>query len=243
MESAKSAMERISLRHDLTTPTPSPANGLLTPTSSPSIFDRILQSVHKFFYTIVSLTGSFILRTLSTLVLLTGILVAVGLQFYAFYYTGVLNLNVVVACILYAPALAAVAVLREETILNGTNQAGLSPVMTTWVTMAYLVISLSIMGSLIQPLVLRMWNIISARDMGVAIGGTICFYYNLLVSEVLFSTALNLKRVITHDEELNRRRREDPPWMTAYESIRASKSTQEGLGNNEDEGNDITTRV
>ena len=241
MDSAKSAMERISLRHEPATPTPSPANGLITPISSPGFMDRVLQGVHKFFYSLVSLTGSFILRFLSTFVLLTGILGAVGLQFYAYYFTGVLNGNVVIACILYAPALAAVGVLREETILNGTDQAGLSPVMTTWVTMAYLIISLTMMGNLIQPLVLRMWNVISARDMGIAIGATVSFYYNLLVSEVLFSTALNLKRVITHDEELGRRRREDPPWMTAYEAIRASKSVQEGLGG--DEGDDRRTGV
>lgn len=193
--------------------------GALPTHGPPNMFDRFLFHVHKFFSRFCHMLGSIFLRILSILMLLVGIIGGVIVQVLAYYYTGVLNLWVLAACVLYAPTLGSVAMIREEMLLHGTGGSGTGPRMSQFVTFAYLVMTLSAGASLFQPLMLHGENRISVKSFWTAIGGTLLFYYCMLISEVLFAASLNLRRAKMEDEEQRRRDREDPRWMTNYNSI------------------------
>lgn len=190
----------------------------------PNLFDRFLLRVHAFFNRFCHALGAFFLRSLSTLMLLAGVVASVILQMLAYYYTGVLNPWVLVACLLYTPTLASVAVIREEMLLNGTRRTGAGPRMSQFVTFAYLIITVAGVASLFQPVLLHGENQISVKSMWTAIGGTAFFYYCMLISEVLFATALNVRRAKEADEEERRRDREDPFWLASYNANRADTS-------------------
>lgn len=193
--------------------------GAMPTEGSPNLFDRFLFQVHKFFYRVCHMLGAFFLHVLSVAMLLAGIIAAVIVQVLAYYYTGVLNLWVLVACLLYAPTLGSVALIREEMLLHGTSRSGTGPRMSQFVTFAYLVMTVSALASVFQPLVLHGENRISVKSFWTAIGGTALFYYCMLISEVLFAASLNLKKAKMEDEEQRRREREDPRWMTNYNSF------------------------
>lgn len=190
----------------------------------PSIFDRFLIRVHTFFNKFCHALGAFFLRGLSTLMLLTGIIASVILQMLAYYYTGVLNGWVFLACLLYAPTLGAVAVIREEMLLNGTSRTGAGPRMSQFVTFAYLIITVAGIASLFQPVLLHGENQISVKSMWTAIGGTAFFYYCMLISEVLFATALNVRRAKEEDEEQRRRDQQEPFWLASYNAAQGGRS-------------------
>lgn len=190
----------------------------------PNIFDRFLLRVHGFFYRFCHALGAFFLRALSTLMLLAGVIVSVVLQMLAYYYTGVLNGWVLLACLLYTPTLASVAVIREEMLLGGTSRTGTGPKMSQFVTFGYLIITVAGVSSLFQPVLLHGENQISVKSMWTAIGGTAFFYYCMLISEVLFAAALNVRRAKEADEEERRREREDPFWMSTYLANRPNVS-------------------
>eukprot|EP00177_Eucheuma_denticulatum_P004212 GFKZ01007633.1.p1 GENE.GFKZ01007633.1~~GFKZ01007633.1.p1 ORF type:complete len:242 (+),score=28.45 GFKZ01007633.1:427-1152(+) len=241
MEGAAAAMEKVPLTQNSTDeinsnhlpsdPTGSPEMvpppeyaeiGAVPTEGPPSIFDRFLLRVHKFFYRLCHVLGAFFLRALSTCMLFAGIIGAVIVQVLAYYYTGVLNPWVFIACALYAPTLASVAVIREEMLINGTGRSGISPRMSQFVTFAYLVMTVCAGASLFQPLVLHGENQISVKSFWTAIGGTCLFYYCMLMSEVLFGAALSLQKAKLEDEEQRRREQEDPGWMSNYNSINRS---------------------
>lgn len=188
----------------------------------PSIFDRFLLRVHSVFYRFCHSLGAFFLWALAHAMLLAGVVAAVILQLLAYYYTGVLNPWVLLACLFYAPTLGSVAVIREEMRLNGTSRSGVGPRMSQFVTFAYLVLTVAGLASLFQPLALHGDNQISVKSMWTSIGGTALFYYCVLISEVLFAAALNVKRSNEYDEELRRRDEEDPAWMR-YHAIEAGR--------------------
>lgn len=190
----------------------------------PNFFDRFLIRVHTFFYKFCHALGALFLRGLSTLMLLAGIIVSVILQMLAYYYTGVLNGWVLLACLLYAPTLGAVAVIREEMLLNGISRTGAGPRMSQFVTFAYLIITVAVVASLFQPVLLHGENQISVKSMWTAIGGTALFYYCMLISEVLFAAALNVRRAKEEDEEQRRRDQEDPFWLASYNAVQAGNS-------------------
>lgn len=201
-------------------PSPDYAEIGVMPTEGPSnMFERFLFRVHKFFYRFCHVLGAFFLHVLSVAMLLAGIVAAVIVQVLAYYYTGVLNVWVLVACLLYAPTLGCVALIREEMLLHGTSQSGIGPRMSQFVTFAYLIMVISALASVFQPLLLHGENRISVKSFWTAIGGTSLFYYCMLISEVLFAASLNLKKAKIEDEEQRRREREDPRWMTNYNSI------------------------
>lgn len=135
-----------------------------------------------------------------------------------------LNPWVLLACLLYAPTLGAVAVIREEMLLNGLSRSGTGPRMSQFVTFAYLILTVAGCASLFQPLVLHGENQISFKSMWVAIGGTAFFYYCMLISEVLFGASLNIRRSDMLSEEERQRERE-PRWMANYLATQAARES------------------
>ncbi|CDF32601.1 unnamed protein product [Chondrus crispus] len=210
-----------------TTPLISPAPPLAdhpgAPDSAPSdagIFDRFLTRVHAFFSRFCHSLGAFFLRALSTLMLLAGVVASVVVQMLAYYYTGVLNPWVFLACLLFAPTLAAVTVIRAELNFSGPSRSGAGPRMSQYVTLAYLVITVFAVASLMQPVVMHGENKIPGKSMWTALGGVALFYYSMLVSEVLYAVALNIDRAKERDDELLRRDRDDPFWLSSYNATR-----------------------
>jgi hypothetical protein len=62
------------------------------------------------------------------------------------------------------------------------------------VTVAYLVMLVAGFLSLVHPVWMRSFNYISAQSTWIAIAGTGLFYYSILISEVLFASAINLSQ-------------------------------------------------
>lgn len=244
MDEAKSAMERVPLMAD------SSANDAAMPdmpsragddeplsetefssqnerNTNPSLLDRIVDRVHAVFSVFCRALGYLFLRILSIIMLHCGIIGAGILQMLAFYYTGVLNSHVLFACLLYAPALCAISVIREEIVLNGTSRSGAGPRITQEVAVAYLVLSIAGISSVLQPLFLHAENMISYKSMWTSIGATAFCYYCLLISEVLFASASNVQRSRDRDEELERQRANQPYWITRYEAIHSKDNDGE----------------
>lgn len=240
METAEAAMEKVPLlqsedgiEKQTKAPDASAAAKPLAPpeepvpydammTDRPSFFDRFLLKVHSFFSRFCHVLGSLFLRMLSTVMLLTGIICGVILQLVAYYYTGVLNVWVLLACLFYAPTLVALAVIREEMLLHGVSRSGTGPQMSQFVTFAYLILMVSGMASVLEPLVLHGEHEISAKSMWVSIAGTAAFYYCLLVSEVLFGASLNIRSAHLHEEAAARDAAE-PRWMARYLATQAGQ--------------------
>ena len=228
MDKATSAMENVPLTGTPpVTPTPpdiasdTASNiGSVISDETPRALRPFIKRVHGFFNGFCHLLGAFFLRFLSTIMLLTGIVVGVIVQMLAFYYTGVLNYNVIVATAFYAPALVAMALIRAEMLVNGTSRSGAGPRMTPLVSIAYLLITLFSICSLVQPLALRADAVISSRSMWQSIAGTAFFYYCLLISEILFAAAYNVRKAKEADLEAKRREGMDPAWVAQYDAIR-----------------------
>jgi hypothetical protein len=140
--------------------------------------------------------GAVFMRALSTFVLLFGLVGTVVLQMTAFYYLGVLNPHPLISTLLYVPSLAAFAVLRSELQKLGTStMSAIGPPRESHpVTIAYLVMATAGFLSLVHPLWMRTFGYISAQSTWLAISGTALFYYSLLISEVLFASAINLSQ-------------------------------------------------
>ena len=183
-------------------------------------FDRFLARVHGVFSRFCHSLGTFLLRVISTLMVPAGVILSVQAQMLAYYYTGVLNPWVLLACVLFAPTLAAFAFIRAELNFNGPGRAGAGRRMSQYVTLAYLVMTVCGVASLMQPLVLHGENKITGKSMWTALGGVALFYYCMLVSEVLYAAALIYDRAKELDDELRRRDRDDPFWLTSYNATR-----------------------
>jgi hypothetical protein len=140
--------------------------------------------------------GAVFLRALSTFVLVFGLIGTVVLQMTAFYYLGVLNPHPLISTLLYVPSLAAFAVLRSELQKLGTSTVSAigPPRESHPVTIAYLVMATVGCLSVVHPLWMRMFGYISAQSTWLALFGTALFYYSLLISEVLFASAINLSQ-------------------------------------------------
>lgn len=193
--------------------------GALATEGPPNLFDRFLLRVHSLFYRLCHVLGHLCLRMLSTFMLLSGIIGSVVFNLRAYYYTGVLNPWLFLACVFMAPTLASVAVIREEMLLYGTSRTGTGPRMSQFVSFAYLIMMICAFASLLQPLILHGEGEISGQSFWLAWAAVVMFYYSLLVSEVLFASALNLRRAKLEDDETRRREREDPSWMVNYNAI------------------------
>lgn len=148
--------------------------------------------VSRFFHWVCYTVGYYLLRLLSTLNLLGAILAGVSLQIIAYYYRGLINAGPLICAALYAPGLAAMAVVREAMLLYGRSQSGYSPQRNRIVTLAYLAMTVSFVLVFAQPIVMRWTRMISSRSMWISVGGSALFYYSLLISEVLFASALSL---------------------------------------------------
>ncbi|CAN8061861.1 unnamed protein product [Agarophyton chilense] len=186
----------------------------------PTILDRVMGSIHTTFSYFCHKLGAYFLRFLSFAMLHCGIVCAGIFQLLAFYYTGVLNLYVLLACALYAPALIAVSIIREEIVQNGTSRSGAGPRLTHEVAIAYLLLTLFGVSSVLQPLFMHADNVISYKSMWLSLGGTAIFYYCVLISQVLYASASNVHRARLRDEQLERERANQPFWITRYESLR-----------------------
>ncbi|KAI0558206.1 hypothetical protein FGB62_228g07 [Gracilaria domingensis] len=238
MEEAKSAMERVPLLENSsenaqTSPQAQSSRPLeddqisSTELSSqterndpPTFMDRIMDRIHAMFLYFCHKLGYFFLSFLSFVMLHCGIVCAGVFQLLAFYYTGVLNLYVLTACLLYAPALFAISIIREEIVQNGTSRSGAGPRLTHEVAFAYLILTVFGISSVLQPLFMHADNVISYKSMWISLGGTSMFYYCLLISEVLFASASNVHRARRREEELERERANQPFWIARYESLR-----------------------
>jgi len=134
---------------------------------------------------------------LSAANLVCGVLVGVFSQVFAYYYQGALAPQPLLAALFFVPALAAMAVLREN-LVSGTSSAGyigFSPVRSRTVLLAYAAMLVSFILSFVQPALARVTNTLSISSMWLAILGNSLFFYCLLISEVLFAAAVNLKRI------------------------------------------------
>lgn len=171
-----------------------------------SFLNRFLDAAAHFFARICQTTGAFVLRVLSFIVLVAGIIGAVMLQMLGYYYLGVLNVNPLLAVLFYLPTLASLALLREEIRKRGTSLSGLGPERgSRAAALAYMVIIAASAMSILHPIWLRGENVISARSLWTCIGGTAFLYLMLLFSELSFAAAQNLYRAGRHeaDEEAN----------------------------------------
>jgi hypothetical protein len=156
-----------------------------------SLPERVLDAAAGLFARAGRAFGGLFLRVLSTCVLVFGVVGAVLLDMAAFYYRGVLDAGPLVACLLYMPALAALAVIREETLRVGPSRAGVGAARASRpATVAYLALLIAAAASLAHPLWLRGRHSLSVRSLWTAWTATGLFYYSLLVSEVLFAAAL-----------------------------------------------------
>lgn len=135
-------------------------------------------------------------RILSTLNLFLAVFVGIFAQILAYYYNGALNIQPFIATLLYAPALAAMAVLRENAVVSGTSASGVGVARSRATLFSYLALLISAVLSIVQPVTER-WadSGISGTSMWTALGGSFLFFYALLISEVLFAAAINLKNV------------------------------------------------
>lgn len=166
------------------------------------LWDKFLDMAHGFFFSFCHALGAIFLRSLSTFMLVSGIIGGVMIQMLAFYYTGVLNPWVLLSCLFYAPSLCAIAVVREEMLKGGTSRSGIGATRDTkWVTMSYLTLLASASAVLIQPLWMHEENMISVKSTWTSIGGTAYFFYSLLISEVLFGASINVKEARDTDRE------------------------------------------
>lgn len=139
--------------------------------------------------------GYWMFRVLSTLNLVSAVLVGVFSQIFAYYYQGALAVQPLIAALFFVPALGAMAVLRENLGSGGTTDSGISPVRSRTVLLAYGAMLVSIVLSFAQPTLARVTNTLSIPSMWLAILGSALFFYCLLISEVLFAAAVNLKRI------------------------------------------------
>lgn len=157
---------------------------------------RFLDAASRFFARACHSIGFIFLRVLSTFMLVTGLVGTVVLTLWAYYYLGVLNPHPLIATLLYIPSLIALSVLREEMLTFGTNdETGMGPSRESHaVAMSYISIMVASFFSLVHPIWMRSNNYIAARSMWTAIGATALFYYSLLMSEVLYASALNVRR-------------------------------------------------
>jgi hypothetical protein len=189
-----------------------------------TILERMLDVAALFFARTCHVLGAVVLRAMSTVVLVTGILSAVVLQMTAFYYRGVLNPGPLIACLLYLPSLGALGVLREEMLRVGVSRSGLGPARTSHaVALSYIVMIVAAFGSLFHPLWMREENYISLRSLWIAWAGTASFYYGLLVSEVLYAAAM--ANFLSGREDHEARRLEKYGAVPYADSDEASSST------------------
>lgn len=139
--------------------------------------------------------GYWMFRVLSTLNLICGVLLGVFSQIFAYYYQGALAIQPLIAALFFVPALGAMAVLRENSSSMGTTDSVVSPVRSRTVLLAYVSMLVSLILSFAQPTLARVTNTLSVPSMWLAILGSTLFFYCLLISEVLFAAAVNLKRI------------------------------------------------
>lgn len=137
----------------------------------------------------------------------------------AFYDSGVLNGNILLSTILYAPTLASAAVIREQMLVNGTGRSGTGPKMTPIVSLSYLVIALFLLASLAHPLILAASQIITNDSMWQSIAATAFFYYCILMSEILFAAAYNIQRAKQTQLIDQTLENQDPLWLSRYQAI------------------------
>ncbi len=143
-------------------------------------------------------------RMLSTLNLIFAVVVGVASQVLAYYYRGALNVDPAICALFYTPALAGMAVMREALQENGSSDSGIAPSRSRAVLFAYAAMLISAGLAIGQPIAVRWANGISGTSMWISILGTVAFFYALLISEVLFAAAVNIKRSRyggTDDEE------------------------------------------
>lgn len=125
--------------------------------------------------------------------LVGSVLGAVLLHILAFYYMGVLNPHPLIAAIFYLPTFAALSLLREEMLKNGTSRSGMGASQDSHaVAVAYLMMLLSSFCSIVHPVWLRAENYISVRSMWTSIGATAWLYFGLLFSSLAYAAALNI---------------------------------------------------
>lgn len=137
--------------------------------------------------------GYTMFRTLSTLNLIAAVVCGVFSQVFAYYFRGALAIEPLITALIYAPALGSMAVIRETLRSRGTSTSGFSPERSGRVLIAYGLLVGSLFAAVAQPILSRWTNGISEISMWLAIGGTFLFFYCLLISEVLFAAAVNLK--------------------------------------------------
>ncbi len=154
--------------------------------------------------------GYTMFRALSTLNLVAAVVCGVFAQVFAYYYRGALAIEPFIAALIYAPALGSMAVIRETLRSRGTSTSGFSPERSGRVLIAYGFMLGSLIASISQPVLSRWTYGLSETSMWLAIGGSFFFFYCLLISEVLFAAAVNLK-VSAYARET-----EDLPEETTY---------------------------
>lgn len=133
-------------------------------------------------------------RALSTMNLVAGVLIGVFAQVFAYYYRGALAGAPLLASAIYVPALGAMAVLREHMLSDGTSRSGLTPRRSGTVLVAYTLIAGSALCATVQPVLARWTHGLSESSMWLGLAGSLAFFYCLLMSEVLFASAINLKK-------------------------------------------------
>lgn len=174
-----------------------------------SFLNRFLDAAAHFFARVCQTTGAFVLRILSTIVLIVGIVGAVMLQILGYYYLGVLNINPLLATLFYLPTLGSLAILREEISKRGASTDGIGPERgSRAAAVAYMIMIGASFLSILQPIWLRGDNVISARSLWTCIGGTAFLYLMLLFSELTFVAAQNLYR--SGRREQGKRGRDNP---------------------------------
>lgn len=145
--------------------------------------------------------GYLLFRLLSTLNLLFAVCVGISAQIVAYYDQGALARQAALCAAFYAPALAGVAVLREAIAARGAADAGIGPPVDAAVLRAYAAVALSATLALAQPVAVRWGGGLSRFAMWTSVAGSALFFYGLLVAEVLFVAAVNIKRGRDADAE------------------------------------------
>lgn len=154
---------------------------------------RVLDSIALFFSGFCHTLGAAFLRLLSTVVLVAGVGGAVALNIMGYYYLGVLNPHPLIATLLYLPTLAALALLREEMLKNGTSPSGMGASRDSHAAaLGYVLMIFSGSLSVLHPLWMRGDNYISGRSMWTCIGATALFFFSLLFSSLAYASALNI---------------------------------------------------
>lgn len=153
--------------------------------------------------------GYLLFRCLSTLNLLAAVALGIAAQMLAYYDHGAMARQPALCAAFYAPALAGAAVLREALSAGGASDGGLGPPVDAAVLRAYGAVGVSAVLAFGQPVVVRWGGSISQVSMWTSVAGTGLFFYALLVAEVLFVAAVNLKRSRDADEEATAAGRSD----------------------------------